>query len=103
MDTLDKVRFVESDAVPKEGAKIETLSTSIEITHTCGCVLVEHFAYGWMPRKPDESDESYQRRQAERKYYVKLCPEHQAQFDAQSSKTETDEKERTEDTISPRR
>ena len=83
MDTLDKVRFVESDAVPKEGAKIETLSTSIEITHTCGCVLVEHFACGRTPRKPDEPDESYQRRQAERKYFVKLCPEHQVQFDEQ--------------------
>lgn len=103
MDKLDKVRFIESDAVPKEGASVKSLSTSIEITHACGCVLVEHFAYGWTPHRPDESDESYQRRQAERKYYVKLCPEHQAQFDAQSSKTETDEKERTEDTISPRR
>lgn len=104
MDTLDKVRFIESDAVPKEGAKIETLSTSIEITHACGCVLVEHFACGQTPRRPDESDESYQRRQAERKYYVKLCPEHQAQFDDQTSKkNKTDEKERTEDTISPRR
>ena len=44
MDTLDKVRFIESDAVPKEGASIKSLSTSIEITHACGCVLVEHFA-----------------------------------------------------------
>ncbi len=32
MDTLDKVRFIESDAVPKEGASIKSLSTSIEIT-----------------------------------------------------------------------
>lgn len=86
MDTLDKVRFVESDAVPKEGAKIETLSTSIKITHACGCVLVEHFACGHTPRRPDESDESYQRRQAERKYYVKLCPEHQAQLTAKLTK-----------------
>ena len=90
METLDKVRFV------------ETLSTSIEITHACGCVLVEHFACGQTLRRPDESDESYQRRQAQRKYYVKLCPEHQVQFDTQSSKTETDEKERTEDTIPSR-
>lgn len=86
MDKLDKVRFIESDIVPKEGANIKSLSTSIEITHACGCVLVEHFACGQTPRRPDESDESYQRRQAERKYYVKLCPEHQAQFDDQTSK-----------------
>ena len=104
MDKLDKVRFIESDVVPKEGANIKSLSTSIEITHACGCVLVEHFAYGRTPHRPDETPESYQRRQAERKYYVKLCPEHQAQFDDQTSKkNETDEKERTEDTISPRR
>ena len=49
MYQIDKLRIIESDAVPKEGAKIEVLSTSIKITHTCGCVLVEHFAAG----KPD--------------------------------------------------
>ena len=49
MYQIDKLRIIESDAVPKEGAKIEALSTSIKITHTCGCVLVEHFAAG----KPD--------------------------------------------------
>ena len=87
MDTLDKVRFVESDAVPKEGAKIETLSTSIKITHACGCVLVEHFACGHTPRRPDESDESYQRRQAPRKYFVKLCPEHEKQLNRQQTES----------------
>ena len=46
MCQIDKLRIIESDAVPKEGAKIEVLSTSIKITHTCGCVLVEHFAAG---------------------------------------------------------
>ena len=46
MDTLDKLCIIESDAVPKEGAKIENLSTSIKITHSCGCVMVEHFACG---------------------------------------------------------
>ena len=46
MCQIDKLRIIESDAVPKEGAKIEALSTSIKITHTCGCVLVEHFAAG---------------------------------------------------------
>lgn len=86
MDTLDKVRFIESDAVPKEGASVKSLSTSIEITHACGCVLVEHFAYGRTPRRPDETPESYERRQARRKYYVKLCPGHQAQCDDRTHK-----------------
>lgn len=86
MDILDKVRFIESDAVPKEGASVKSLSTSIEIAHACGCVLVEHFAYERTPRRSDENDERYQRRQAERKYFVKLCPEHQTQFDEQISK-----------------
>lgn len=86
MDTLDKVRFIESDAVPKESASVKSLSTSIEITHTCGCVLVEQFAYERTPRRPDETLENYQRRQAERKYFVKLCPGHQVQFDEQISK-----------------
>lgn len=87
MDKLDKVRFIESDIVPKEGVKIETLSTSIEITHACGCVLVEHFACGQTPRRPDESDESYQRRQALRKYFVKLCPEHEKQLNRQQTES----------------
>ncbi|BBL00420.1 hypothetical protein A3BBH6_06560 [Alistipes onderdonkii subsp. vulgaris] len=86
MSTLDKVRFIESDAVPKEGASVKSLSTSIEITHACGCVLVEHFACGRTPRRPDETSESYERRQAERKYFVKLCSEHRMQFDEQISK-----------------
>lgn len=81
MDTLDKVRFIESDAVPKEGAKIDALSTSIRITHACGCVLVEHFACGRTAQRPDDTGESYARRQAERKYHVELCPEHRAQLD----------------------
>ena len=104
MDTLDKVRFIESDAVPKEGASIKSLSTSIEITHACGCVLVEHFAYERIPRMADETAERYERRQAERKYFVKLCPEHRAQFDARTLKNVNDnEKERAESTIPPRR
>lgn len=86
MDTLNKVRFIGSNAVPKEGASVKSLSTSIEIRHACGCVLVEHFAYGRTPRRPDESDESYQRRQAERKYFVELCPEHRAQLHEQIHK-----------------
>lgn len=103
MSTLDKIRFIESGAVPKEGASVKSLSTSIEITHACGCVLVEHFAYGRTPRRPDETPECYERQQARRKHYVKLCPEHQAQYDDQTSKKRTDEKERTENTIPSRR
>ena len=72
--------------MPKEGTDIQSLSTSIEITHACGCVLVEHFACGRSPRMADEPAENYERRQAERKYFVKLCPEHQAQFDEQIHK-----------------
>lgn len=75
MDILDKVRFIESDAVPKQGASIKSLSTSIEITHACGCVLVEHFAYGRTSRRPDETAERYELRQAQRKYFAQLCPE----------------------------
>lgn len=84
MDTLDKVCFIESDAVPKEGASIKSLSTSIEITHACGCLLVEHFACGRAQRRTDETNEHYLRQQAERKYYAALCPEHQAQFDVRT-------------------
>ena len=72
--------------MPKEGTDIQSLSTAIEITHACGCVLVEHFACGRSPRMADETAENYERRQAERKYFVKLCPEHQAQFDEQIHK-----------------
>lgn len=77
MDTFDKLCIIESDIVPKEGAKIETLSTSIKITHSCGCVLVEHFACG----KPTnvhqtEEPEKYKRLYADRKYFVELCNKH---------------------------
>lgn len=77
MDTLDKLRIIESDIVPKEGAKIENLGTSIKITHSCGCVLVEHFACG-IPTSvcQDENPEKYERLLAERKYFVGLCGEH---------------------------
>lgn len=86
MDILDKVRFIESDAVPKEGASIKTLCTSIEITHACGCMLVEHFACGRTPRMADETAERYERRQAQRKYFAQLCPEHEKQFNRQQTK-----------------
>ncbi len=77
MDTLDKLRIIESDAVPKEGAKIEPLSTSIKITHSCGCILVEHFACGKPTTVRKEDDpEKYARLYAERKYHIELCNEH---------------------------
>ena len=46
MYQIDKLRIIESDAVPKEGAKIEALSTSIKITHTRCKVLHKHTAAG---------------------------------------------------------
>ena len=77
MDTLDKLRIIESDAVPKEGAKIENLSTSIKITYSCGCVMVEHFACeNPTTVRKEESPEKYKRLLAERKYHVELCKEH---------------------------
>ncbi len=77
MDILDKLSIIESDAVPKEGARIENLSTSLKITHACGCVLVEHFACGTPTGvRKDEEPEKYERLQAERKYFVELCNAH---------------------------
>lgn len=72
MNTLDKLSIIESDAVPKEGPIIETLSTSIKITHRCGCVLVEHFAHA-VPKNRDTSQEA----DARRRHYIELCKEHQ--------------------------
>lgn len=83
--TLDKVRFIGSDAVPQEGASVKSLSTSIEIRYACGCVLMEHFAYGRTPCRSGESDERYERRQAPRKCFVKLCPEHEKQLNRQQT------------------
>lgn len=71
----EKLRIIESDLVPKEGAKIEMLSTSVKITHVCGCVIVEHFATG-KPLKhqngPIVSNEEY----FNRKYWIELCDKH---------------------------
>ena len=77
MDTIEKLRIIESDAVPKEGATIEALSTSIKITHTCGCVLVEHFAAGVPDMRREENPEKYDRILAERRYHIELCNQHQ--------------------------
>lgn len=82
MNTLDKLRFFESDAVPKNGVKVECLSTSLKFTLACGCVLVEHYASGPIERKPSETVESYHIRHAHQKYHVELCSEHHRQLDA---------------------
>ena len=73
MYQIDKLRIIESDAVPKEGAKIEALSTSIKITHTCGCVL----AAGVPDMRREENPEKYDRLLAERRYHIELCNQHQ--------------------------
>lgn len=80
MDTLDKLHFIESDAVPKEGATCEPLSTSIQITHCCGCKLTQHFADGHARHRDDDTPGDYERRQSERAYSVELCPEHEKAF-----------------------
>ena len=77
MYQIDKLRIIESDAVPKEGATIEALSTSIKITHTCGCVLVEHFAAGEPDMHREENPAKYDRLLAERRYHIELCNQHQ--------------------------
>ena len=70
MDTSDKLRTV-SNSVPKEGAVVEAFSTSIEITHRCGCVLVEHFA-----GDRQQSRRTSRKTSAERRYYIELYPTH---------------------------
>lgn len=78
-----------SDAVPKENAKIEMLSTSIKVTHTCGCVLVEHFACGEPTGvRKEEDPEKYERLLAERKYHVELCNTHKFKSKAKIIKTD---------------
>lgn len=76
MATIAQLDIIESDAVPKEEATFEKLSTSIKITHTCGCVLVEHFACGKPNVRKDDNPTAYRRLLAQRKYFVELCPEH---------------------------
>ena len=88
MNILEKVRFIESEAVPKDGAKCESLSTSIQITHACGCVLTQHFACGHTEHKGDDCPGDYNRRQAERAYFVQLCPEHEVLFRKQMQQKE---------------
>ena len=76
MATIAQLDIIESDAVPKEDAKIEVLSTSMKIIHTCGCVLVEHFACGKPNVREEDDPATYRRLLAQRKYFVELCPEH---------------------------
>lgn len=76
MGILDKLHVIESDAVPKEGAIIEKLSTSIKITHSCGCVLVQHLFCGKPNMNREENPSRYDHLQAEMAYYVELCPAH---------------------------
>lgn len=73
----EKLSIIVSDVVPKSGAKIEVLSTSMKITHACGCVLVRHFAPGkphtlFREQDPEKYDEIYYNR----KYWIELCEEH---------------------------
>lgn len=77
MNNLEKLRIIESDVVPKIGAKIEQLSSSIKITHACGCILVRHFAAG-KPYAVDknENPEKYELIMANRRYYIELCDNH---------------------------
>lgn len=78
-----------SDAVPKENAKIEMLSTSVKVTHTCGCVLVEHFACGEPTGvRKEEAPKEYERLLAERKYHVELCNTHKCKGMAKIIKTD---------------
>lgn len=77
MDILQKFSIIESDAVPKEGAKIEKIGTSIKILHPCGCLMVEHFAAGTPDMRREENPTKYDRLLAERKYHIELCNTHQ--------------------------
>lgn len=75
---LQKLRVIESDVVPKEGATITAESTSLRIVHTCGCVLVEHFAPGQplTQRLREDNPERYGTLMANRKYHIELCDQH---------------------------
>lgn len=77
---LEKLRFVESDAVLKDGTEIEPSGTSIRITHKCGCVIIQHVFCGKVVQGDNESFENYERRPAERAYFVEMCPKHLAEY-----------------------
>ena len=90
-EQIEKLRFILSDAVPAIGAVIKPLridtstatggaSTSIQIIHTCGCVLTQHIFCDQLIPLNGESRKNYLRRQVEREYFVELCPLHAKQF-----------------------
>ena len=67
MGVVEKLRVVESLAVPKDNIKVEVLGgTSIKSTFSCGCVLVEHFCRV-MKTRPLRVNE---------RYFVELCDAH---------------------------
>lgn len=76
----DKLRFVKSDAVPKDGAEIEPSGTSLRITHKCGSITMQHLFCGKEIQGANESPESYERRQAEHAYFVEIYPKHLAEY-----------------------
>ena len=76
MKNLEKLKIIESNIVPKKGVKIETMGTSVKITHTCGCVLVQHFAGGKPNMSREVNPELYDRIDAEKSYFIELCEEH---------------------------
>lgn len=87
---LEKLRFVKSDAVPKNGAKIEPSGTSVRITHKCGCLIMQHVFCGLVVQYAKETPENYKRRQAERAYFVEMCPQHLAQYNEYLKRTESE-------------
>lgn len=92
MDTLEKLRFITSDTVRKEDYTLEKLSTSLKTTYPCGCMVVQHGpSCGVTARRPDDTDETYARRQAEREFYIELCPEHNALFRQQMAKHQNEQ------------
>lgn len=100
--TLEKIRFIESDAVSRKGVKIKALgstvigkkgqpvtrATSLQTTYPCGCVQVQHLFCGAVQHRLNESFEDYNRRQAEHSYHVELCPLHRKIFDKQMRQKE---------------
>lgn len=83
MNILDKIRFIESEIVPKEGAQFEALGTSMKITHSCGCVLVRHLVCGQPGFSREENPEKFDLAQAERAYYIEMCQDHSKLFEEQ--------------------
>ena len=94
---VDKLRFLESDAVPKEGAKFENIGTSVKITHRCGCVLIHHLAAG-VPTTVSKSEnaEKYEILRCERQYHIELCDKHKKElYDLKLDNYEQIKKKRT--------